>query len=289
MESHLGDAGRAGGGARQAADRAGARHRLLQVDQRHLRPRCRRRRAARIRAAHQEVDPRHRSRLPLRRRGVRHRHAGDRHGGRDAWWPSGCAGAIAARAVPDRAGHAAPSRSRSRSGSPRIGGAGDTAAAMLRSATSTSWRQRAEWNIGPSNDSMPGNAGVFGMWSAPTAETRIRASIRSEPLTSTCQREEVYAASPSHAKYLAMYRALEDEHKCDSCHKPGVDKKTKGHALNDLRPGRRQRTSSTATSTRPTSSARTTQKKPPGPKSCSPKLWKRLTPRKTPTARHSAS
>ncbi len=26
-------------------------------------------------------DPRHRSRLPLRRRGIRHRHAGDRHGG----------------------------------------------------------------------------------------------------------------------------------------------------------------------------------------------------------------
>ena len=45
--------------------------------------------------------------------------------------------------------------------------------------------------------------------------------------------EEEYAASPSHAKYLAMYKALEGEHKCDSCHKPGVDKKTKGHALND--------------------------------------------------------
>ena len=28
-----------------------------------------------------QVDPRHRSRLPLRRRGVRHGHAGDRHGG----------------------------------------------------------------------------------------------------------------------------------------------------------------------------------------------------------------
>ena len=33
-----GDAGRAGGRARQAADAARARHRLLQVDQRHLRP-----------------------------------------------------------------------------------------------------------------------------------------------------------------------------------------------------------------------------------------------------------
>jgi hypothetical protein len=45
--------------------------------------------------------------------------------------------------------------------------------------------------------------------------------------------EEIYAASPSHAKYLEMYKSLEGEHKCDSCHKPGVDKKTKGHALND--------------------------------------------------------
>jgi len=45
--------------------------------------------------------------------------------------------------------------------------------------------------------------------------------------------EEEYAVSPAHAKYLAMYKALEGEHKCDSCHKPGVDKKTKGHALND--------------------------------------------------------
>ena len=71
MESHLGDAGRAGGGARQAAGGAGARHRLLQVDQRQPRPRRRRRRAARIRAAHAQVDPRHRSRLPLRRRGIR--------------------------------------------------------------------------------------------------------------------------------------------------------------------------------------------------------------------------
>jgi hypothetical protein len=45
--------------------------------------------------------------------------------------------------------------------------------------------------------------------------------------------EEQYATSPSHAKYLQMYQALEGEHKCDSCHKPGVDKKVKGHALND--------------------------------------------------------
>ncbi len=52
MESHLGDAGRAGGRARQAAGGADAGHRLLQVDQRHLRPRRRRRRAARVLAAH---------------------------------------------------------------------------------------------------------------------------------------------------------------------------------------------------------------------------------------------
>ncbi len=38
METHVGTPGRAGGDARQAADRAGARHRLLQVDQRHPRP-----------------------------------------------------------------------------------------------------------------------------------------------------------------------------------------------------------------------------------------------------------
>jgi hypothetical protein len=45
--------------------------------------------------------------------------------------------------------------------------------------------------------------------------------------------EEHYAASPAHAKYLERYQALEGEHKCDSCHKPGIDKKVKGHALND--------------------------------------------------------
>jgi hypothetical protein len=45
--------------------------------------------------------------------------------------------------------------------------------------------------------------------------------------------EEQYTASPAHAKYLEMYKSLEAEHKCDSCHKPGIDKKVKGHALND--------------------------------------------------------
>jgi hypothetical protein len=45
--------------------------------------------------------------------------------------------------------------------------------------------------------------------------------------------EEHYSASPDHAKYVAMYRALEMEHKCDACHRPGVEKKMKGHGLND--------------------------------------------------------
>ena len=49
METPSRHAGRAGAVARQAAVGAGARHRLLQVDQRHLRPRRRRRRAARVR------------------------------------------------------------------------------------------------------------------------------------------------------------------------------------------------------------------------------------------------
>ena len=45
--------------------------------------------------------------------------------------------------------------------------------------------------------------------------------------------EEQYSESPEHAKYVAMYKELDMEHKCDSCHKPGIDKKVKGHALND--------------------------------------------------------
>jgi hypothetical protein len=30
-----------------------------------------------------------------------------------------------------------------------------------------------------------------------------------------------------------MYKGLEMERKCDACHKPDIDKKVKGHALND--------------------------------------------------------
>ena len=45
--------------------------------------------------------------------------------------------------------------------------------------------------------------------------------------------EEYYNAHPQYAKYSEMYKGLDMEHQCDSCHRPGVDKKTKGHALND--------------------------------------------------------
>ena len=45
--------------------------------------------------------------------------------------------------------------------------------------------------------------------------------------------EEHYGARPEHAKYLAMYKSLDMEHKCDACHQPDLDKKAKGHALND--------------------------------------------------------
>ncbi len=81
METHLATLLEQAAVARQAACGADPRHRLFQVDQRRPRPRCRRRRAARILAAHPQVDPQHRSRLPLWRRGIRHRHAGNRHGG----------------------------------------------------------------------------------------------------------------------------------------------------------------------------------------------------------------
>ena len=77
MESHLGTLMEQAG-----AGGDGARHRLFQIDQRQLRPRRRRRRAARLRAAHQALDPRHRSGVPLRRRRIRYRHAGNRHDGR---------------------------------------------------------------------------------------------------------------------------------------------------------------------------------------------------------------
>ena len=59
----------------RAAVGAARRHRPLQVDQRHLRPRRRRRRAAGVRGPLPPQHARHRSRLPVRRRGVRRHHA----------------------------------------------------------------------------------------------------------------------------------------------------------------------------------------------------------------------
>jgi hypothetical protein len=46
--------------------------------------------------------------------------------------------------------------------------------------------------------------------------------------------EEHYGANPEYAKFVETFKALEMEHKCDACHKPGVDKKARGHALNDF-------------------------------------------------------
>ena len=56
-----------------------------------------------------QLDPRHRSRLPLRRRGVRRGHAGDRHGGRHHGGRA-AAPAHRGRAVRDPAGRAQHSR-----------------------------------------------------------------------------------------------------------------------------------------------------------------------------------
>src|SRR5262245_66205443 len=49
--------------------------------------------------------------------------------------------------------------------------------------------------------------------------------------------EEHYSKSPAHAKYLEMYKQLEGEHKCDSWHKPEMDKKEKGQAMKDYGEG----------------------------------------------------
>ena len=45
--------------------------------------------------------------------------------------------------------------------------------------------------------------------------------------------EAQYSSSSEHAKYLEMYKGLEMDHQCAACHKPGIEKKVKGHALND--------------------------------------------------------
>ncbi len=46
--------------------------------------------------------------------------------------------------------------------------------------------------------------------------------------------EEHYASSPDYAKFVEKYKALDMEHQCDACHRPGIDKKVKGHGLNDF-------------------------------------------------------
>jgi hypothetical protein len=43
--------------------------------------------------------------------------------------------------------------------------------------------------------------------------------------------EQHYSASPEYAKFVETFKALKS--KCDACHKPGADKKAKGHGLND--------------------------------------------------------
>jgi len=43
---------------------------------------------------------------------------------------------------------------------------------------------------------------------------------------------EYYAAKPEYAKFSEAFKGL--MMKCDTCHKPGADKKAKGHGLNDF-------------------------------------------------------
>jgi hypothetical protein len=44
--------------------------------------------------------------------------------------------------------------------------------------------------------------------------------------------QEHYGASPEYAKFSETFGGLKS--KCDTCHKPGADKKAKGHGLNDF-------------------------------------------------------
>src|SRR5947209_5912388 len=46
--------------------------------------------------------------------------------------------------------------------------------------------------------------------------------------------EEHYGSSPAYAKFVEHYKGLDMEQQCDACHKPGIDKKVKGHGLNDF-------------------------------------------------------
>ena len=43
---------------------------------------------------------------------------------------------------------------------------------------------------------------------------------------------EHYKSNPEYAKFAATFAGL--KMKCDTCHKPGADKKAKGHGLNDF-------------------------------------------------------
>ncbi len=106
------------------------------------RPRCRRRRAARVRAAHPQVDPQHRSRLPLRRRGIRHRHAGNRRGGRHHGGRA-AAPADRHRAVRDPAGRAQLEVTIS-IGIAALSGASDNAAAILKRADTALYRAKRD-------------------------------------------------------------------------------------------------------------------------------------------------
>jgi len=46
--------------------------------------------------------------------------------------------------------------------------------------------------------------------------------------------EEHYQGSPAYTKFVEKFKSLDMEHQCDACHKPGVDRKVKGHGLNDF-------------------------------------------------------
>jgi len=44
--------------------------------------------------------------------------------------------------------------------------------------------------------------------------------------------EQHYSADPEYAKFAETFKSL--KMKCNTCHKPGADKKAKGHGLNDF-------------------------------------------------------
>ncbi len=109
MEMHLATLVEQAASRGQADRGIDRRRRSFQGGQRRLRSRCRRRGVARVCAAHPQGDPQHRSGLPLRWRGVCHRHAGDRCGGGDHRGRA-VAPAHRHRAVHHRAGRAPAQR-----------------------------------------------------------------------------------------------------------------------------------------------------------------------------------